>query len=90
MSQIEKLVAKLKKNPKNVNFTDLMKVCNHYFGEPRQQGTSHCVYKMPWSGDPRLNIQEKNGKAKDYQVKQVIDAIEKLEAIEKFEETKDG
>ncbi|WP_375493477.1 toxin HicA [uncultured Nostoc sp.] len=90
MSQIEKLVAKLKKNPKNVNFTDLMKVCNHYFGEPRQQGTSHCVYKMPWSGDSRLNIQEKNGKAKDYQVKQVIDAIEKLEAIEKFEETKDG
>ncbi|MEH2373158.1 toxin HicA [Nostoc sp.] len=89
MSQIEKLVAKLKKNPQNVNFTDLMKVCNHYFGEPRQQGTSHCVYKMPWSGDPRINIQEKNGKAKDYQVKQVIEAIEKLEAIEEFEETKD-
>jgi len=89
MSQIEKLVAKLKKNPQNVNFTDLMKVCNHYFGEPRQQGTSHCVYKMPWSGDPRINIQEKNGKAKDYQVKQVIKAIEKLEAIEEFEETKD-
>lgn len=89
MSRIEKLVAKLKKNPQNVNFTDLMKVCNHYFGEPRQQGTSHCVYKMPWSGDPRINIQEKNGKAKDYQVKQVIEAIEKLEAIEEFEETKD-
>ncbi|MHC5726905.1 MAG: toxin HicA [Nostoc sp.] len=89
MSQIEKLVAKLKKNPQNVNFSDLMKVCNHYFGEPRQQGTSHCVYKMPWSGDPRINIQEKNGKAKDYQVKQVIEAIEKLEAIEEFEETKD-
>lgn len=89
MSQIEKLVAKLKKNPQNVNFTNLMKVCNHYFGEPRQQGTSHCVYKMPWSGDPRINIQEKNGKAKDYQVKQVIKAIEKLEAIEEFEETKD-
>lgn len=44
---------------------------------------------MPWSGDPRINIQEKNGKAKDYQVKQVIKAIEKLEAIEEFEETKD-
>ena len=27
---------------------------------------------------------------KDYQVKQVIDAIQKLEAIQKFEETKDG
>jgi hypothetical protein len=84
MAQIEKLLAQLKNNPKNVNFTDLMKVCTHYFGEPRQQGTSHCVYKTPWAGDPRVNIQEKNGKAKVYQVKQVIDAIEKLE------EMKDG
>lgn len=84
MAQIEKLVARLKDNPKNVNFADLVKVCDYYFGEPRQQGTSHCVYKTPWSGDPRVNIQEKNGKAKVYQVKQV------LAAIEKIEEKKDG
>lgn len=84
MAQIEDLLAQIKNNPKNVRFADLMKVCNHYFGEPRQQGTSHCIYKTPWAGDPRVNIQEKNGKAKVYQVKQVIDAIEKLE------EMKDG
>jgi hypothetical protein len=81
MAQIEKLLAQLKNNPKNVNFTDLMKVCDRYFGEPRQQGTSHCVYKTPWAGDPRVNIQEKNGKAKVYQVKQVLDAIEKIEGM---------
>lgn len=81
MTQIEKLVARLKNNPKNVNFTDLVKVCDHYFGEPRQQGTSHCIYKTPWAGDPRVNIQEKNGKAKVYQVKQVLAAIEKIEEI---------
>ena len=84
MAQIEDLLAQIKNNPKNVRFADLTKVCNHYFGEPRQQGTSHCIYKTPWAGDPRVNIQEKNGKAKVYQVKQVIDAIEKLE------EMKDG
>ncbi|MBG1259688.1 toxin HicA [Nostoc commune] len=84
MGQIEDLLAQIKNNPKNVRFADLMKVCNHYFGDPRQQGTSHCIYKTPWTGDPRVNIQEKNGKAKVYQVKQVIDAIEKLE------EMKDG
>ncbi|MDB9446711.1 toxin HicA [Anabaena sp. CS-542/02] len=84
MAQIEKLLAQLRNNPQNVNFADLVKVCNHYFGEPRQQGTSHCVYKTPWSGNPRINIQEKNGKAKVYQVKQVLDAIEKIE------EMKDG
>jgi len=84
MAQIEKLLAQFKNNPKNVNFTDLVKVCNHYFGEPRQEGSSHCVYKTPWAGDPRVNIQEKNGKAKVYQVKQV------LEAIEKSKEREDG
>ncbi len=81
MAQIEKLLAQLRNNPKNVNFTDLMKVCNYYFGEPRQQGTSHCVYKTPWAGDPRVNIQEKKGKAKVYQVRQVLDAIEKIEGM---------
>ncbi|MBW4607219.1 MAG: toxin HicA [Hassallia sp. WJT32-NPBG1] len=81
MAQIEKLLAQLRNNPKNVNFTDLVKVCTHYFGEPRQQGTSHCVYKTPWAGDPRINIQEKKGKAKVYQVRQVLDAIEKIEGM---------
>ncbi|MFO5492986.1 MAG: toxin HicA [Cuspidothrix sp.] len=82
MGQIEKLLAEIKNNPKDVKFTDLVKICNHYFGEPRQQGTSHCVYKTPWFGDPRVNIQEKNGKAKIYQVKQVLAAIEKIEDME--------
>ena len=31
-----------------------------------------------WPGDPRVNIQNNNGKAKHYQVKQVLQAIEKL------------
>jgi hypothetical protein len=79
MTQISKLVAQFRNNPKNVSFTDLVKVCNHYFGEPRQKGTSHHVYKTPWIGDPRVNIQEKQGKAKTYQVRQVLEAIDKLE-----------
>lgn len=90
MTQIKKILAELKNNPQNVNFTDLVKVCTHYFGEPRQQGTSHCVYKMPWSGDPRVNIQSDKGKAKPYQVRQVLDAIEKLAPIEETEESENG
>ncbi|MGL5075457.1 MAG: toxin HicA [Waterburya sp.] len=80
MAQIPKLLAQIKNNPQNVRFNDLVKVCNHYFGEPRQQGTSHYVYKTPWQGDPRVNIQNKKGKAKPYQVKQVLTAIAKLES----------
>ena len=41
--------------------------------------TSHYVFKMPWSGDPRVNVQNKGGKAKPYQVKQVLTAIKKWE-----------
>lgn len=79
MSRIKKLVAQIKNNPQDVRFEDLAKVCDYYFGEPRQKGTSHRVYKTPWQGDPRVNIQNKKGKAKTYQVKQVLAAIEKLE-----------
>ncbi|MGV7292078.1 toxin HicA, partial [Mycobacterium kansasii] len=50
-----------------------------------QTGGSHIVLKMPWAGDPRVNIQDKGGKAKAYQVKQVLAAIDKLNAIEEGE-----
>jgi len=33
---------------------------------------------MPWQGDPRVNIQNDKGKAKAYQVRQVVAAIERL------------
>ena len=36
------------------------------------------LYKTPWQGDPRINIQNDKGKAKGYQVKQVLLAMEKL------------
>jgi hypothetical protein len=82
MAQIKKLVAQIKNNSTDVRFDDLAKVCDYYFGEPRQKGTSHRIYKTPWQGDPRVNIQNKQGKAKSYQVKQVIAAITKLEKKE--------
>jgi hypothetical protein len=37
--------------------------------------------KTPWVGDPRINIQDDKGKAKAYQVRQVLLAIEKLEGM---------
>lgn len=54
-------------------------MCVHYFGEPRQRGSSHAVFKTAWPGDPRVNIQSNRGRAKAYQVRQVLRAIAKLE-----------
>ena len=48
-------------------------------GEPRTSGSSHCIFKTPWPGDPRVNIQNSRGMAKPYQVRQILSAIEKLE-----------
>jgi hypothetical protein len=79
MAKITDLLAELKRNPKDVRFSDLCRICDHYFGEPRQKKSSHRVYQTPWQGDPRVNIQNHKGKAKAYQVKQVLLAIEKLE-----------
>ena len=72
----------MRASSKGVRFSDLCKVCDHFFGEPRQRGTSHRVYKTPWPGDPRVNIQEDKRRAKSYQVKQVLQAIEKLQSHE--------
>ena len=75
---LDQILASMIENAKGVRFTDLAKLCNYYFGNARQSGSSHCVYKTPWPGDPRVNIQNDKGKAKAYQVKQVILAINKL------------
>ena len=68
----------MRRSPRNVRFADLFKVCVEYFGEPRQHGSSHAIFKTPWPGDPRVNIQNDKGKAKAYQVRQVLAAIDKL------------
>ena len=82
------LIVKYKEltNPQNVNFNDLLKICTKLFGNPRIQGSkdprirgSHHIFKTPWKGDPRINIQKDGKNAKPYQVKMVINAIKKLE-----------
>jgi hypothetical protein len=52
------------------------------FGEPRQSGSSHAIFKTPWVGDPRINIQNEKGNAKADQVRQVLLAIDKLKEME--------
>jgi hypothetical protein len=78
MSGIDKILGQMRREPANVRFGDLHKVCEKYFGKSRNSGSSHSIFKTPWQGDPRVNIQNDKGKAKAYQVKQVLLAIERL------------
>jgi len=79
MDTVAGIVAQMRNNPGGIRFADLCKVCDHYFGEAGQTSGSHRVYKTPWSGDPRVNIQNNKGKAKTYQVRQILKAIERME-----------
>jgi hypothetical protein len=79
MAKFDDLLIQMRRNPIDVRFSELCRICDHFFGEPRQKKSCHRVYKTPWQGDPRVNIQNDKGKAKAYQVKQVLLAIEKLE-----------
>ncbi len=80
MPAVEKIIAAMRNNPSGVAFSDAKKVCDEYFGQARIKG-SHHVYAMPWPGDPRVNIQNRSGKLAGYQVRQVLAAIDKKEAL---------
>ena len=79
MTRLEDIVAQMRRNPQGIRFRDLCKICDFYFGQVQQKGTSHRIYKTPWQGDPRVNIQNDKGMAKVYQVNQVLKAIRRLE-----------
>jgi hypothetical protein len=57
----------------------LKKVCQTYFAKPRQDGSSHAIFKTPRPGDPRVNIRNAKGKAIPCQVRQLLQAIDKIE-----------
>lgn len=78
MGSVDDIVEKLRRGNGPQPFSDVKRVCDHFFGSPRVRG-SHLVYRMPWWGDPRINIQNRRGEVPLYQVKQVLKALERLE-----------
>lgn len=80
---VETILGDMRANPEGIKFNEACKVAEHFFaefGKPRIAG-SHHVYKMPWPGDPRINIQKDGPKAKRYQIIQMLEAVDKLEAL---------
>jgi hypothetical protein len=89
LASSKKILEGMRREPRNVRFADLYRICVECFGEPRQRGTSHAIFKTPWPGDPRVNIQNDKGKAKPYQVRQVLLAIGKLKELRDEPESKE-
>jgi hypothetical protein len=78
VAKVADIIDAMRRSPASVRYADLFRVCVAYFGQPRQSGTSHAIFKTPWAGDPRVNIQNAKGKAKPYQVRQVLLALRRL------------
>lgn len=80
LNELEKDIENLNSR-RSIKFKELLKLCMKYFEGPRIKG-SHHTFKTPWKGEPWINLQKSNGDAKDakdYQVKQVLRALLKLE-----------
>lgn len=71
-------IEKLESGRKNTRMALLLRICQEYFGNPRVNG-SHHIFKTPWKGDPRINLQRDGNKAKPYQVDQVVAALRKVQ-----------
>ncbi len=81
MSKCEKLRQKAKRSPGGLRFMEICYLAECFgFIFTRQEG-SHRLYKR--EGYPKtMNFQDVKGKAKEYQVQQLLAAIEGLETLE--------
>ena len=78
---LEKAVKELNAE-KQIRFSQLLKICEQFFGNYRVSG-SHHIFKTPWQGDPRINLQKgKDKNAKPYQMRQVLNGLRKLKELE--------
>lgn len=72
---IEELLAKLETEPQSISFVELRRICEHFFGQPRQRGGSHLIFKTGLREPALVNIQPQGKMAKAYQCRQVAAAV---------------
>ena len=84
MTSFEKLYEKAKLSPNNFSFEDLCLLAEKAgFVFARQSGTTHRIYKHAKikALEGMINLQNVRGKAKPYQVRQVLALIEEYELM---------
>ncbi len=86
MSDCNKLLKRARNSPSGLRFEEICRLAEcHGFIFVRQSGTSHRIYKHSKLRDV-VNFQSDAGRAKSYQVKQLLNAIGELAEIESREE----
>ncbi len=72
MSKRAKLLVAIRKNPTGVRFDGLVKLILALGFKLERQVGSHAIYTHPRSAVPIINVQNMRGRAKPYQVRQVL------------------
>jgi predicted RNA binding protein YcfA (HicA-like mRNA interferase family) len=72
----QKLFKKLIKGSQNIHFNDLISIVEAFGFELSRTKGSHHIY-VHKDVDELINLQNVNGKAKPYQIKQFLELIEK-------------
>ena len=75
MSKRDKLLAEAQESPANFRFNDLISLAKMFGFEERRQKGSHIIMVNPVHG-LFMNFQNQKGKAKPYQVRQLLKAID--------------
>ena len=84
MTDRSRLLEFLKRNPKNIRFNRLCNIAEEFGFKFRGGRGSHRIYVKKGIKE-MLNFQNMHGKAKPYQVRQLIKVIEKYNLIEEKE-----
>ena len=78
--ELKEFIQELEQPGANLRFNRLLRILTKAFGDPRISG-SHHIFKTPWPGDPRINVQKQGSKVKPYQRKQVLQALHALSEL---------
>lgn len=74
----EKLLKKIMSGGKNISFNDMVKLVEAYGFRLHRINGSHHIFNHP-QVDEIVNLQNAKGKARIYQVKQILSLIEKYD-----------
>ena len=75
LAKIDKLIQQAITSPQNLTFNQLCTLCLHFGMKLRKKRGSHRIYKREYPPKFTISIQDDDGKAKPYQVKQLLDKV---------------
>jgi predicted RNA binding protein YcfA (HicA-like mRNA interferase family) len=75
MTKKQKLFAKILSESKNIQFSEFLRLLEAFGFQLARINGSHHIFRHPMFPE-QLNLQNKNGQAKSYQIKQFLRLVE--------------